>query len=94
MKYIKAYEKRDFLASWPYKSTSEDQYKIKEYFEKKYPTKVNILNKQGYINPTTLDITLKFAIRRKDKELISMIRNLKSKYENIDADIQRNKYNL
>jgi hypothetical protein len=94
MKYIKKFEKREFLAGWAYRSTSEEQLKIKKYFQEKYPSKVNILNKQGYINPTTLDITLKFAIRRKDKELIDMILNLKDKFENIDVDILNKKYNI
>ncbi len=95
MKYIKTFEKSStFLQSWPYRSTSEAQLKIKKHFQEKYPTKVNILNKMGYINPTTLDITLKFAIKRKDKELIDMIQDLKFKYKNIDADILSKKFNI
>lgn len=92
MKYIKLYE--EMLDGWNYRITAEDQFKIKKYFQEKYPTKVNILNKTGYINPITLDITLKFAIKRKDEKLINMLRNLKNKYEEIETYILSKKFNI
>jgi len=77
-----------------YMSTAEEQKELKKYFFDKYPTKVNILNNQGFINPITLDIVLKFAVRKKDIELINMVQKLKDKFEEIDTKKDADKYNI
>lgn len=71
-----------------------EQKNIQNYFIEKYPKRVNILNIDGNINATTLDITLRFAIKRKDQELINYIQDFKDKLNDIRIEKQAAKYNI
>jgi len=98
MKYLKkfeistlGYENIDWM---DLNKARVEQNNIQSYFMEKYPKRVNILNMNGNINSTTLDITLRFAIKRKDKELIDLIKEFKDKLEYIRIEKKASKYNI